>query len=252
MPNRISWAPALLLVMAWGAEAQPRGVCSIRGEVRAPASRTRPGSAPWTSAVVWLESVPRVVEHRLALEAKQSRVRQAGIQFEPRIQVVTVGSRVMFENQDKVFHNVFTRSPENVFDTGQYAPGRSRYVMFDSVGVVQLYCAIHPEMSGTVVVVPNHAWTRAAADGSFEIAGLTPGTYGLRVWHPVHGSQRVDVVVPMPKNTLLRVRYGAAAQVVADPAQKRPSAKPSAKTSAKPSATAEAQPLRNKGGRFSR
>jgi plastocyanin len=243
MSNRIrGWASALLLLAAWDTSAL---AASIRGEIRAPASRASAKTTSWTTGVVWLEKVPLKVEHELALAAKQSRVRQSQLQFAPRIQVVTVGSRVLFENQDKVFHNIFTRSPENVFDTGQYAPGKSRHIMFDSVGVVQLYCAIHPEMSGTVVVVPNHAWTRPAGDGTFEIAGLIPGTYGLRVWHPVHGTLRSDVQVPMPKNTILRLRFGAKSQIVAAPARKRARVE-------KPQPTAAAQPLRKSGGRLSR
>jgi hypothetical protein len=56
--------------------------------------------------------------------------------------------------------------------------------VFDRTGLVKVYCDIHAEMEGFVLVVPNHAFAHAQPDGSFELPELPAGRYELRAWHP--------------------------------------------------------------------
>ena len=48
---------------------------------------------------------------------------------------------------------------------------------FPTAGVVDVYCNIHPEMAATILVLPNHGFTRAKSDGTFAIDGVHPGTW---------------------------------------------------------------------------
>jgi len=43
-------------------------------------------------------------------------------------------------------------------------------------------CNVHPEMSGTVVVVPTPYFSVTDRDGAFEIKNVPPGTYTLKTW----------------------------------------------------------------------
>ncbi|MCR2745810.1 plastocyanin/azurin family copper-binding protein [Limnobacter parvus] len=59
---------------------------------------------------------------------------------------VTVGDSVSFKNSDDVNHNVFSLSDTKTFDLGSYPKGQARKVTFDKAGMVEVECAIHPDM----------------------------------------------------------------------------------------------------------
>src|SRR5262249_1585025 len=124
-------------------------------------------------AVVWLEGPgparPRRVE--IATEKRQ---------FLPRTVIVGTGSEVSFSNHDPFNHNVFSRSEENPFDLGLYGRGEIRTARFANPGVVRVYCNVHAQMSAFVVVRDNPWFTQPAADGSFELTDIPPGSYRLR------------------------------------------------------------------------
>lgn len=65
---------------------------------------------------------------------------------------VNAGDAVRFKNEDRFFHNIFSLSEIQMFDLGSFPKGESRSVTFDKAGVIELECAIHPEMILTVEV----------------------------------------------------------------------------------------------------
>jgi len=65
---------------------------------------------------------------------------------------VEVGDTVKFTNNDYFFHNVFSMSEAKTFDLGSYPEGESKSVTFDKPGLVDVECAIHPNMKMTVEV----------------------------------------------------------------------------------------------------
>lgn len=136
-----------------------------------------------TDAVVYVASVPAGADPPPA-DSKLRTLAQKDQSFVPRVLPVAVGSKVDFPNFDPIFHNVFSVSPARRFDLGKYAQGKSRQVEFDREGVVNVFCDIHSSMAAWIVVLPNHAFTQPAADGSFRLPDLPPGRYQLVVWHP--------------------------------------------------------------------
>lgn len=65
---------------------------------------------------------------------------------------IKVGDTIKFTNNDPFFHNVFSLSDAKLFDLGSYPQGESREVVFEEAGVVEVECAIHPNMRMTVNV----------------------------------------------------------------------------------------------------
>jgi len=65
---------------------------------------------------------------------------------------VKVGDTVQFLNQDSSFHNVFSLSDAKLFDLGSYPQGEFREVVFDQAGIVEVECAIHPDMRMEIIV----------------------------------------------------------------------------------------------------
>jgi plastocyanin len=119
------------------------------------------------------------------VRGKSVEIKQENKQFIPRVQVVPIGTSVSFPNLDPIFHNVFSNSARNSFDLGSYRAGdQTRSAVFNSPGVVDIYCNIHQRMSAHVLVVPSKLYTRVRPDGSFRIEGVPAGLRNLVAWSP--------------------------------------------------------------------
>ena len=214
------------LMLACAASSGLAGV--IRGSVRIPAgARTsaamanaypgRAGSmaqaAPTihglpTDAVVWLERVPASVDSTLAAPTPRTpQMAQKDQAFVPRVLAVAAGTSVDFPNLDPIFHNVFSVSPVKRFDLGKYPRGHSRRLTFSKPGLVQVYCDIHANMAGFILVLPNRAFTRPDASGAFALPELPAGSYAVNVWHPDLPETRRSVVVPESGDVSLEIAY---------------------------------------------
>ncbi len=119
-----------------------------------------------------------------------------GRQFRPRVLVVPVGTTVNFPNLDPFNHNVFSVSEPNAFDLGLYGRGESKNRRLNRPGVVRVFCNIHPRMNAFIHVRDNAWYTQPGADGSFEIAGVPPGTYTIHVWHERAPEVTREITVP--------------------------------------------------------
>jgi plastocyanin len=210
---RASTILATILALALSADPLVAGV--IRGVLVTSPLRNRPRTPADSAAaakpriqrgakdaVIYLVEVPAKVEKKLARKSRPKkgalpRIIQTGLRFVPRVMAAAAGTAVQFQNLDAVYHNAFSVSAAKRFDIGKYPPGALDTVVFERVGVANLHCDIHPDESGFVVVVPNHAFTRPDSLGRFVLPKLPRGPYRLRVWHPRLGE--ISRAVEMPK-----------------------------------------------------
>lgn len=135
---------------------------------------------PGPYAVVTLRPVDRPSAPRESGPA--AVMDQSGTRFVPRILPVQAGSEVRFLNSDPLFHNVFSLSPAKKFDLGRYPRGDSKSVTFDTPGVVQVFCDIHSQMVGFVVVAESPYFTLLDEDGGFRIPEVPRGDYTVLIW----------------------------------------------------------------------
>jgi hypothetical protein len=104
-------------------------------------------------------------------------------QFVPHVLAITAGTSVLFPNNDRTFHNVFSLSRTRTFDLGRYPPGRTgRPVRFDRPGIVPVFCDIHTHMSAYILVFSHPFFAVSDVDGRYEIGNIPAGTYSIRVW----------------------------------------------------------------------
>ena len=121
-------------------------------------------------------------------------LRQHRQRFEPRLVVIVRGQTVTVPNDDRIYHTVFSVSPLATFDLGQYkGKDPPRTVTFDQLGLVPVYCNIHPQMLSYVAVLENDAFAITGKDGGFEIHGIPAGERTLNAWAP--GAPRVSQTV---------------------------------------------------------
>ena len=140
------------------------------------------GSIGPGGAVLWLTRLdgPTPLPHR----SRRARVlNQKSKTFVPHVLAIAVGETVAFRNDDPYFHNVFSLSPGQGFDTGLYSAGGSYEKTFTRPGPVELLCNIHASMVGYLYVVNSAYYTQPRSNGTFVIRNVPPGRYELHAWH---------------------------------------------------------------------
>ena len=143
-----------------------------------------PGN-PFANVVLYLEAAPSLsaATQPAPSEGETSTMRQQDERFTPHVLAVTTGATISFPNHDPIYHNVFSLSRARTFDLGRYPKGKSKSLRFDRTGVVQVFCHIHADMNGYILVLPNRYFVMPDSSGRFAIEGIPPGSYELVAWH---------------------------------------------------------------------
>ncbi len=84
--------------------------------------------------------------------AKDVIIDQKDKTFIPTKVTVHVGDNIVFKNSDGFAHNAFSDNKNNEFDIGMQRPGEDISVKMKHVGIVEVECAIHPNMHLKIVV----------------------------------------------------------------------------------------------------
>jgi len=150
------------------------------------------------NVVVWLTPID---EPASSTPMQHVRMVQKNKRFVPHQLVITKGTKVEFPNEDPFFHNVFSIYKGKRFDLGLYEAGGSRSVEFDRPGVSFIFCNIHPEMSGIIIVLDTPYFAESNSAGDVHIANVPPGRYRLDVWYERSSAEalaRVSRVINVP------------------------------------------------------
>lgn len=195
MQYRLLMSLAISLACAGASEVspstQPAGF-AIRGTVSVEQSWSLQ-KADLSRVAVYMASDPVLDAKTIPVKLEMDQYRKA---FDPDYLIVPRGSTVEFPNYDHFSHNVFSRSrvgPPFDLDRFDYMFSKSR--QFDTPGVIHIFCNIHPQMHGMIVVTPNSVFARAAADGKFELPPVPPGRYTVVAWYERCGEVRQEISV---------------------------------------------------------
>jgi plastocyanin len=109
---------------------------------------------------------------------------QVGLTFGPELLFVRTGQPVEFRNSDDTLHNVNVKHEETREQAFNVAiPTDSHYeYTFARDGFYRVGCDIHPAMTASIFAATTPFTTLAAADGSFEFAGVEPGAWVITVY----------------------------------------------------------------------
>jgi plastocyanin len=180
----------LSMVGVWATLAFAAGGQELRGRVVV--MKDGAAKSNHSGVVVYLKGVPNALPDTSKLVY---RVYQREKQFSPAVSVALLGSSIEFPNDDNIFHNVFSLSKALRFDLGLYKSGASKAVKAKKLGVIDVYCNIHPQMAAKVLVLDTKYYAMTEPDGQFRIQGVPPGSYELVAWNRrgKEVSQRVTV-----------------------------------------------------------
>jgi plastocyanin len=178
----------LCVAVLCGAFAADSHAAAVRGNVK---FLTRRGQRPVVNeTVVWLDPAARTS----ARSASSFTMTTRNKTFLPHVMVVPAGSTISFPNEDPIAHNLFSLTPGNSFDLGLYRRGAGRARKFESPGVVNVYCNVHPNMSAVVHVMDTPYYGLADAAGNFSF-DVPPGKYRLSAWNEQGGSTSSEIEV---------------------------------------------------------
>lgn len=144
------------------------------------ATVTNAAGAPLADAAVVLEPVAG----NTAGTRPTVTIVQRNRELIPYFTIVQTGTAIDFPNQDPFKHHLYSFSPAKVFEIKLYAGKPAEPVVFDKPGEVALGCNIHDWMEAYVLVVDTPFFAKTDTHGHARIAGVPPGAYRLRWWHP--------------------------------------------------------------------
>jgi plastocyanin len=166
------------------------GVASWAGDIEGKVSGMKGQSVVYVDAIAG-KTFPAPKDHPV--------IDQKGLLFAPHIAVVQQGTTVEFLNSDNVAHNVFWPSvggdKKAGHNLGTWPKGEKRPFTFDKAGAVPLFCNVHPDMAGYVIVSPTPYFAETDESGNYKIKDVPDGSYTLTVWHEGAKNQSKPVTV---------------------------------------------------------
>jgi plastocyanin len=185
----IALATLLLGPEAYGADAAAKGGI-VKGTITI-------AGKPTMDVVVSVEGIPaEVVKAQMSAAKPQKAVLdQREMKLVPYVLPVLIHTTVDFPNNDKSWHNIYSKSDVKKFDLGLYSPGKTRSVTFDKPGLVRILCNVHPTMEAFVVVKEHPYFTAPDSRGNFRLDGVPLGKFRVQVWHPQLGTTDTGVAI---------------------------------------------------------
>jgi plastocyanin len=144
------------------------------------------GGKPAPDAVVSIEGLSKDQIKTQLTHTKPHKqiIDQRDVKFVPTVVALMVGETVDFPNNDKSWHNVYSKGGANDFDLGLYAQGKSRSKKFDKPGVSRILCNVHPTMEAFVVVKDHPFFSTTDSRGNYEIKNIPLGKVRVEIWYP--------------------------------------------------------------------
>lgn len=142
---------------------------------------------------------------------KKVKFDQKDCDYIPHVLAMPSGSTVDIVNSDGILHSVRTESNRNPpLDMAQ--PGFKHDIVTAPLKypeTIRVSCDAHNWMQGWWYVAANPYYAVTAADGSFAIKDIPPGSYTLAVWQEKLGTQTRKVTVAPDRTTRLEIAMPA-------------------------------------------
>src|SRR5262245_1018037 len=133
------------------------------------------------NVVVWIQNPPAASASPAATAPLQ--MDQKSCVFMPRVLLVPVGGTVEFLNNDRLLHNLHSRSTTNPSFNRTQPKDRTIPIKFTSPEFIRIDCDLHSWMRGWVVVANHPYYAVTDARGQFQFGSLPSGEYTLKTWH---------------------------------------------------------------------
>jgi plastocyanin len=217
---------AALVALCWASAPQmaAQGMGSIRGTVTTRVKPARPIRVTFDQKVCGYEVADPSVSVNASGGLANAVVTLTGVKakapsrevsvvndkcaFVPRVQVVAPNGTVKTSSRDPVLHTTVVQQMDGrqLFNVALPMPGIEINKPLSGAGIMRVGCSTHQWMRGWIVATDEQSAV-TAADGSFTLADVPPGTYQLRVWHEALKATMQTVTVAAGK--IAEVRFEA-------------------------------------------
>jgi plastocyanin len=152
-------------------------------------------------AVVTLEGISKgkAVEKEVVHEIDNIKCR-----FVPHVIAASVGQFVLFKNSDPILHtaHAYFTANQPQFNIGLY-PGRVSRKPLVAPGVAKIICEVHPWMTAYIVVTDHPYQAVTDLYGEYLINDVPPGSYRVKIWHEMLGTEEKPVEVKAGAATVM-------------------------------------------------
>jgi plastocyanin len=126
--------------------------------------------------------------------------------FVPRVSTMRPGGALKMTSKDPMLHTMHAAGPDGraFFNVSIPMPNVTLSRPIDKAGVATLSCSTHTWMRGYLLVTDERSVV-SGKDGKFQIDGVPPGTYELRIWHEALKAVPVKVVVKEAESTSVEI-----------------------------------------------
>lgn len=137
-------------------------------------------------------------------------------QFLPFVTVVSDKRQVTVVNRDPVAHDIQGYAYDQAgVDIVLHRPSLQESGTTDIVQLVKgrkvftMQCGRHPYMQNWGYAIDNPYYAVTDLDGSFTISDLPTGTYHIKAWHPILGTQERNITVKPNETVSLDLLFEA-------------------------------------------
>jgi plastocyanin len=140
-------------------------------------------------------------------------LQQKGCMYEPHIVALMAGQTLQVVNADQTTHNIHPIPKDNREWNKSQPPGATPIEdTFPRAEVsIPVKCNVHPWMKSYIAVLKNPYFVVTAADGSFDLKNLPPGTYTIEAWQEKYGTMDQQVTVGPKESKTVNFTFNAAA-----------------------------------------
>lgn len=181
--------------------------CAVMAPVRGNVVPGAGGDGRMEDAIVFIESRGPIPRRPTPRNPVADSIVVVDGHFEPRLSATVMGSRLTIQNEDKVFHSPFSRSPAAPFRGQPLRTGQTLSVHVRSSGMLRIFCELHKREYADVLVLRHGMWARPDERGHFALPELPRGRYTLHAWHPTLGVRSVPLTIRRRGPVTLELHY---------------------------------------------
>ena len=144
-------------------------------------------------------------------------ISQKGCRYIPHVFGIRVGQPLTIVNDDGTLHNIHALPKNNhEFNVGQPIQGMKMNETFTAPEVmVPFKCDVHGWMNAYVGVLDHPYFAVTAADGTFSLKDVPPGTYTIEAWHEKFGRATQNVTLGQKETKTLAFTFAVGAPTTA-------------------------------------
>jgi hypothetical protein len=136
---------------------------------------------------------------------------QRGCMYDPHVIAVRAGQTLEISNADQTTHNLLAMPEQNPKFNRSETPGSAPIDVAFAIPelAIPLRCNVHPWMKSYVFAFRHPYFAVTAADGSFEIKSLPPGTYSIQAWQELYGTRETTITVGAKESKAVDFKFAA-------------------------------------------